>query len=181
MVAQNGYGCGENVQKLPWVSSCGIVFTSPTDAMGWTTHQALVGSCSLMGPLPTSKSLVVVVDYYSQYFRVAVIQSTTTPKVSTALREIFVRLGYPSSLKTDNGPQFVSKGRSSRSSYMSRKLSIEDQHHYGCKPVVRSKDRRGPSKSWIEDAKGSRGGGGTDGAKNCQSLLWHTGQHLKSA
>lgn len=100
-----------------------------------------------MGPLPTSKSLVVVVDYYSQYFRVAVIQSTTTPKVSTALREIFVRLGYPSSLKTDNGPQFVSKGRSSRSSYMSRKLSIEDQHHYGCKPVVRSKDRRGPSKS----------------------------------
>ena len=36
-------------------------------------------------------------------------RSTTTPKVIMALREIFARFGNPYSLKTDNGPQFVSK------------------------------------------------------------------------
>ena len=36
-------------------------------------------------------------------------RSTTTPKIITAFSEIFSRFGYPYSLKTDNGPQFVSK------------------------------------------------------------------------
>ncbi|XP_022783273.1 uncharacterized protein K02A2.6-like [Stylophora pistillata] len=66
-------------------------------------------AADLMGPLPTSKSLLVVVDYYSRYYEVSVMRLTTTPKIIIALREIFSRFGNPHSLKTDNGPQFVSK------------------------------------------------------------------------
>ena len=62
-----------------------------------------------MGPLPTGESLLVVVDYYSRYYEVSVMRLTTTPKIIIALREIFSRFGNPHSLKTDNGPQFVSK------------------------------------------------------------------------
>ena len=66
-------------------------------------------AADLMGPLPTGESLLVVVDYYSRYYEVVVMTSTTTPKIITALEEIFARFGYLYSLKTDNGPQFVSR------------------------------------------------------------------------
>ena len=63
----------------------------------------------LMGPMPTGESLLVVVDYYSRYFEVVTMRSTTAQKVITALVEIFARYGFPHSLKSDNGQQFVSK------------------------------------------------------------------------
>ena len=62
-----------------------------------------------MGPVPTGESLLVVVEYYSRYYEVSVMRSTTTPKIIMALREIFAPLGNPHSLKTDNSPHFVSK------------------------------------------------------------------------
>ena len=34
-------------------------------------------------------------------------RSTTTQKVIVALSQIFARFGFPRSLKSDNGPQFV--------------------------------------------------------------------------
>ena len=64
-------------------------------------------AADLMGPLPTGESLLVVVDYYSRYYELSVMRSTTTPKIIMAVREIFARFGNPHSLKTDNGPQFV--------------------------------------------------------------------------
>ena len=66
-------------------------------------------AADLMGPLPTGESLLVVVDYYSRYYEVVVMQSTVTSKIIMALKEIFARFGNPYSLKTDNGPQFVSR------------------------------------------------------------------------
>ena len=62
----------------------------------------------LMGPMPTGESLLVVVDYYSIYFEVVVMRSTTSHKVIVALMEMFAIYGFPHSLKSDNGPQFVS-------------------------------------------------------------------------
>jgi hypothetical protein len=62
----------------------------------------------LMGPLPSGHSLLVVVDYYSRYYEISVLQSTTTDKVIDSLEEIFSRHGLPVTLKSDNGPQFVS-------------------------------------------------------------------------
>ena len=63
----------------------------------------------LMGPMPRGESLLVVVDYYSRYYEVVIMNSTTTEKIVDALSTIFARLGFPHSLKSDNGPQFLSE------------------------------------------------------------------------
>ena len=63
----------------------------------------------LMGPMPTGESLLVVVDYYSRYYEVVIMHSTTTEKIVDALSTIFARFGFPYSLKSDNGPQFLSE------------------------------------------------------------------------
>jgi len=60
----------------------------------------------LMGPLPSGENILVAVDYYSRFYEVAIMQSTTATKVITVLDEMFCRYGYPFSIKTDNGPQF---------------------------------------------------------------------------
>ena len=62
----------------------------------------------LMGPLPTGESLLVAVDYFSRYYEVVIMHSTTSSRIINALTPIFSRYGYPFSLKSDNGSQFVS-------------------------------------------------------------------------
>ena len=62
----------------------------------------------IMGPLPSGHYLLVVVDYYSRYYEVAILPSTTTGKVIECLEDIFSRHGLPISLKSDRGPQFIS-------------------------------------------------------------------------
>ena len=44
----------------------------------------------VMGPLPTGESLLIVVDYYSRFYEVAIMYSTAAKRV----------------VKSDNGPQF---------------------------------------------------------------------------
>ena len=63
----------------------------------------------LMGPLPTGETLAVIVDYYSRYFEVGVFGSTVTSKIVSFLTSTFARFGIPYSLRTDNGPQFISE------------------------------------------------------------------------
>ena len=61
----------------------------------------------LLGPLPSGESILVVVDYYSNYYEVDIMRSTVASKVISSLQEIFERHGLPESLTSDNGPQFV--------------------------------------------------------------------------
>ena len=49
-----------------------------------------------------------MVDYYSRYFEVVILRSTTRTKVIDR-KPIFALFGVPHTLKTDNGPQFVSE------------------------------------------------------------------------
>ena len=51
-----------------------------------------------LGPLPSGENLLVVVDYYSRFFEVVVMHSTTSQKMIEVLTPIFVRYGYPFSL-----------------------------------------------------------------------------------
>lgn len=62
----------------------------------------------ILGPLPTGESILVCVDYYSRYYEVKVMKSTNSTKVIEALDNFFTTHGLPKSVRTDNGPQFVS-------------------------------------------------------------------------
>ena len=67
-------------------------------------------SADLMTPsLPSGHTLLVVVDYYSRYFEVEFLKSTTTDKVIASLNKMFLIHGLPKEITTDNGPQFISK------------------------------------------------------------------------
>ena len=48
----------------------------------------------------------VVIDYYSRWSKVAFIKDTKTHKLIRCLEKIFSTHGYPSRVRTDNGPQF---------------------------------------------------------------------------
>ena len=65
-------------------------------------------STDLLGPLPSGHSLLVVVDYFSRYYEVRTLKSTSTDKVIECLEDIFATHGLPLTLKSDNGPQFRS-------------------------------------------------------------------------
>ena len=65
-------------------------------------------SCDLLGPLPDGRSIIAVIDYYSRYFECAFLRSTTADRVIEFLDTVFARFGFPDSIRTDNGPQFVS-------------------------------------------------------------------------
>ncbi|XP_062539263.1 uncharacterized protein K02A2.6-like [Armigeres subalbatus] len=62
-----------------------------------------------MGPLPSGHNLLVLVDYFSRFVEVVVMKETTATLTIQALHETFCRYGIPESLKSDNGPQFVSE------------------------------------------------------------------------
>ena len=62
----------------------------------------------LMRPLPSGHSLLVIVDYYSRFYEVEVMQSTTAEKIIDRLADTFCRHGLPNTIKSDNGPQFKS-------------------------------------------------------------------------
>ena len=62
----------------------------------------------LLGPLPSGNSLLVTVDYHSRFFEVDILRSTSSTIVIEKLQAHFARHGLPTTLRSDNGPQFVS-------------------------------------------------------------------------
>ena len=65
-------------------------------------------SADLLGPLPSGESMVVV-GYYCKFLKVAIFESTTYAKIIAAITPMFARFGVLLSLRTDNGPQFLSE------------------------------------------------------------------------
>lgn len=62
-----------------------------------------------LGPLPSGEHILVVVDYYSRYYEVAVIRTITSEKTIECLETIFARHRLPEVLVCDNGPNLVSE------------------------------------------------------------------------
>ena len=62
----------------------------------------------LCGPFPSGESILVVVDYYSRWTEVKIVKSTTAGVIIKCLKAMFATHGIPTSIISDNGPQFVS-------------------------------------------------------------------------
>lgn len=62
-----------------------------------------------MGPLPSGHSLFVIVDYFSRFTEAIVMKTITARRTIQALHETFSRFGVPESIRSDNGPQFISE------------------------------------------------------------------------
>ena len=65
-------------------------------------------SADLLGTLPNGESIWVLVDYFSTFVEVSILKSTTSAKIIEAISPVFARFGLPFSLRTVNGPKFVS-------------------------------------------------------------------------
>jgi len=63
----------------------------------------------LKGPFPTGEDIRVIIDYYSKYPAIAVLNEITSESVIQAFQEIFAVFGYPETVTSNNGTQFTSK------------------------------------------------------------------------
>lgn len=59
-----------------------------------------------LGPLPSAHYLLVIIDYFSRYKEIKIMTTITASNTIKALKEIFSRLGYPTTITADNGKQF---------------------------------------------------------------------------
>lgn len=62
-----------------------------------------------LGPLPSGHYLLVLVDYFSRFTEVIVMKQITAELTVNALFETFSRFGIPETMRSDNGPQFISE------------------------------------------------------------------------
>ncbi|XP_055635391.1 uncharacterized protein K02A2.6-like [Toxorhynchites rutilus septentrionalis] len=65
-------------------------------------------AADFLGPLPSGHNLLVLIDYHSRFTEIIIMKQITATLTVRALHETFCRFGMPESLKTDNGPQFIS-------------------------------------------------------------------------
>mgnify|MGYP001794878679 FL=1 len=62
-----------------------------------------------LGPLANGKSILVLTDYYSRWNEIKFMSVTKASDVISWLQSVFYTHGYPLSIKSDNGPQFISR------------------------------------------------------------------------
>ena len=65
-------------------------------------------SIDFYGPLPSGEKLLVIIDNFSRFPFVEIMKSTTAESVRNRLEILFTTFGYPSSIRSDNGPPFKS-------------------------------------------------------------------------
>ena len=63
-------------------------------------------ACDLQGPLADGDRILVVVDYYSRWYKIKYLASTALAKTIHALQKIFDIHGLPIFLKMENASQF---------------------------------------------------------------------------
>ena len=94
---------------MPSVSIAGETRHPGTDQIDFFARWTVAGlGGELLGPLLSGHSLMVIVDYYSRYYKVERLKSTTAEKVIHRPGDVFSRYGLPI-VKSDNGPQFKSE------------------------------------------------------------------------
>lgn len=66
-------------------------------------------SMDILGPLPSGESLLVLIDLYSRFRVIEILWQTTTASILSKIRPVFMRLGMPQTLTTDNASNFSSR------------------------------------------------------------------------
>lgn len=61
-----------------------------------------------LGPMPTGEYILVVIDYYSRYMEIEIMNRITAQETISRLRRIFRVWGPPRTITLDNAKQFVS-------------------------------------------------------------------------
>jgi hypothetical protein len=64
-------------------------------------------SLDIFGPV-NDTYLLTIMDYYSSWPEAIIINDTTSETIIEKLSEIFARYGFPETVLTDNGQQFIS-------------------------------------------------------------------------
>ena len=90
----------------------------------------------LMRPLPTRETLLVLVDYHSRFYELAILRSTTSEKIIESLDKIFCRFSYPMTLKIRQWTSVHIRGLPN--------LFREYQRKGGLKPMVKWRDKITP-------------------------------------
>jgi transposase InsO family protein len=75
-------------------------------------------SIDFCGPFPDGKYLMVVIDEYSRFLIVEILNTVSARTVIPALDKIFSEYGIPNVLKSDNGPPFNGSDFQKFSQYM---------------------------------------------------------------
>ena len=86
---------------MSWLPACWETVAPRTIEKNRTAYTAMAR--------PRSEYLLLVVDYFIRLFEVAVTKSVTSGKMISCLEAMFATHGLSLSIKTDNGPQFVSE------------------------------------------------------------------------
>ena len=66
-------------------------------------------AADLLGPMPTGESVLVVTDYYSRYYEIEILKSTTSSHIIEAMSKFFATHGLPLAIRTDNAANFTSE------------------------------------------------------------------------
>ncbi|XP_055589931.1 uncharacterized protein K02A2.6-like [Uranotaenia lowii] len=62
-----------------------------------------------LGPMPTGEHILVIIDYFTRYMEISVMNRITAEATIKTLRNIFRNWGNPRTITLDNAKQFVSK------------------------------------------------------------------------
>ena len=101
----------------------------------YTTYLSQHLAADLLGPLSSGGYIFVVADYYSRFFEMEFTKSITTAKIVPLMPKMFVTHGLPSSLRTDNGLQFISDRFIGYFEKKKRVLNIDEPRLYGHRPM----------------------------------------------
>lgn len=100
-------------QTEQYVKSCRdcLLVSQPNKSSQMSRHRFPDGpwqclALDLTGPVTNNEMVLVVIDYYSRYQEIKFLKSTTASVIVKYLNELFSRLGFPKSIRADNGPQF---------------------------------------------------------------------------
>ena len=86
--------------SVGWTSLCTYMTTETLETNGVSQSALETPSSGFDGALPFREYVLVVVDYYSCYFKVDILKSVTSANIIDFLERIICTHGLPHSLKT---------------------------------------------------------------------------------